>query len=624
MQLDGLGLDEWGRLRPRYWGVLGLAVAAVAVVLPITLEMRSRLLPHARQPLQATLAASPLVFGMEAFPIEVSAQLGCDTPAATDKSDVTNVNTGPGVLSAGLVSRLSLPLVPYLPTQAWPAIHADARLAQVPVLMYHDVLATPQVFFDITPSQLEEQFQQIQQQGLTPISLAKLVHHLRTGSPLPEKAVVLTFDDGYAGHYTHVYPLLRQYGYPAVFSVFTGKLDGTIVGRSSLSWGQLQEMAQDPLVTIAAHSVTHPPDLRSLPAAELRREITAVKTRLEAKLDRPIHYFTYPAGHYDERVMAAVEAAGYRAALTMSNTEEAYAGESENLLAIARFGQSTLPQLLDQAWAGPPAPSPGTFQFSSPVRLHRLTLEGIPLALATGGWPVTIHADSRYQVAEIIAGSNAVAAVDGGFFSLKYLDSNVMIGPVLSQSSDTFVPGNASENHKLVGRPLVLISPETVTYVPFQPAQHNTLQGLRTELPRVTDAFVAAAWLVKNGEAQPASSFGNLFDFEARRHRAFWGINQAGQPVVGVSQDRVDSITLGKLLQQLGLRDAVMVDSGASTSLAYQGESLMGYDPRPVPHVVALIPPHQATGPCPLLLRRPARAGLAPPGQMSQRPSSSP
>jgi biofilm PGA synthesis lipoprotein PgaB len=209
----------------------------------------------------------------------------------------------------------------------------------------------------------------------------------------------------------------------------------------------------------------------------------------------------------------------------------------------------------------------------------------------------------RYQVQEILAGTNAIAGVDGGFFSLEYLNSNVMIGPVLSQSSRLFVPGNASENPRLNGRPLVLISPQEVKFIPFQSDLHNTLAGVQRHLPEVTDAFVAAAWLVKGGVPQPASSFGTLFDFDAYRHRAFWGINHAGQPVVGVSHDLVDSVTLGNILAQAGLRDAVMVDSGASTSLAYQGESLVGYIPRPVPHVVALIPPHQDSGtPCPLVI----------------------
>ena len=102
---------------------------------------------------------------------------------------------------------------------------------------------------------------------------------------------------------------------------------------------------------------------------------------------------------------------------------------------------------------------------------------------------------------------------------------------------------------------------------------------------------MAAAWLVKDNQPQPYRTFTDLYGFDAMRFRAFWGINQAGQPVIGVSQTRLDAVTLGEILQEIGLREAVMLDSGASTALVYQGESLMGFVPRPVPHVVALYPP---------------------------------
>jgi hypothetical protein len=137
----------------------------------------------------------------------------------------------------------------------------------------------------------------------------------------------------------------------------------------------------------------------------------------------------------------------------------------------------------------------------------------------------------------------------------------------------------------------VLISPRKVKFIPFDAAKHNTLEGVRTELSDVTDAFVAAARLVKDGVPQPKETFGDLFDFNEPRHRAFWGVNQAGQPKIGVTDEPVGSVELGEILAKAGFRDAVMLDSGASTSLAYQGESLVGYTPRPVPHVVALVPP---------------------------------
>jgi len=569
--------------------------------------------PEAIEPMLIASGGKPSV---EAFPTAVSNELIC-RPAGTSARESGQNSQTTGTQThfpfsngafAVLDSALRPELLQKLNVEPWPSIHSQAKQSKVPVLMYHDVLAEPEVFFDLVPEQFEEHLKLLAEHDFTVVSLDQVVQHLRTGFPLPEKPVLLTFDDGYAGHFDHVYPLLKKYQAPAVFSVFPGKLDGDVVGRSTLTWEQLKTLAADPLITIASHSVTHPPDLTQMSDQDLTYEVTESKRRLETELGIPIQYFTYPAGHYDDRVAQAVGDAGYLAALTMRLDDEQFASASESLLAIERFGQSNLRTLLDEAWGGPPVlgVSAKQFNFSSPVSLEHLVLEDIPVSLISGGRPVTIHADSRYQVQEILSGTNAIAGVDGGFFSLKYLNSNVMIGPVLSQSSRQFIPGNTSENPRLNGRPLVLISPEEVQFIPFQAEQHNTLAGLQRQLPDVTDAFVAAAWLVKDGEPQPASSFGTLFDFDAYRHRAFWGINHVGQPVVGVSHDLVDSVTLGQILAQAGLRDAVMVDSGASTALAYQGESLVGYIPRPVPHVVALIPPHQNSGaPCPLMM--PAR-----------------
>jgi len=548
--------------------------------------------------------------GVGAFPREVSARHQCDRPTVSTAPAVpalVEVAADQRIVAPSLQAlqeKIDPALIAQLGAAPWPEIHPSAQLARVPILMYHDVLEEKEVFFDVTVEELEAHFARIEEEGLTPIRFELLMQHLRTGAPLPPKPVVLTFDDGYEGHYTHVYPLLKEYGYPAVFSLFTGKMDGEVAGRSTLTWEQAQEMAADPLIEIAAHSITHPPDLRELEEEALYQEVAESKTRLEEKLGIPIRYFTYPAGYYDDRVAAAVESAGYEAALTMSNYEEWYAGESESLLAIGRFGQSQLEAVIPEAWEGlaMAVVPPDTFDFTAPIRVTRqLETEEVPLALIMGGRPGTVHADSRYQLTEILARTNAEAAVDGGFFSLKYLDSNVMIGPVLSQATQTFVPGNASENPLLNGRPLALISPDEVQFVPFDADKHNTLQGVQAEMPDVTDAFVGAAWLVRDGKPQAAHTFGNLFDFEAYRHRAFWGINKAGQPMIGVTKGRVDSVTLGELLHEVGFRDAIMVDSGASTSLAHGEDSLVEYIPRPVPHMVALLAAENAEGTCPLV-----------------------
>jgi poly-beta-1,6-N-acetyl-D-glucosamine N-deacetylase len=479
----------------------------------------------------------------------------------------------------------------FLNRSRYPYINERAKLARVPILMYHDILPKKEVSWDVTPGELEEHFQLLKSQGVTPISIDYLTVHLQTGVPLPEKPVVLTFDDGYGGHYEHVFPLLKKYGYPAVFSIYTDGV-GNNTGRTHVSWEQLKEMAVNPLVTIASHTITHPSDLRKVSNEQLHKEIIVSKQILEKNLGIPIRYFTYPVGKYDAREIQYAYVAGYQLALTMSDTDERYAGASDNLFAVSRFGQSSIKKAIAEAWSGAKLPRwKFGFDFSSPIEVTKTTIDKIDLALISGGKPITIHADSRYDISEILAksGTNAIAAVDGGFFSLKSLNSNVMIGPVYSQTTKQFIPGSNWDIQKIAGRPLVLISPGEVRFIPFDPNKHNSLTGVQAEMPSVTDAFVAAAWLVKDGQPQAASTFNGLFGFEAARYRAFWGVNKSNQPAIGASRNNTDAVSLGAALTKAGLQDAVMLDSGQSTSLVYKGQSLINHTPRPVPHAIALL-----------------------------------
>jgi peptidoglycan/xylan/chitin deacetylase (PgdA/CDA1 family) len=409
-----------------------------------------------------------------ALPLPVADSNTCKRISRQLPSALVN-NLSQGAVWAGkmtsvvdeLIGTFGPQLLAYVAPSPWPSIQERARLAKVPVMMYHDILPQKEVFFDVTYKEFEEHLQLIHSNGLNPISMDQLIAHLRTGVPLPEKPILLTFDDGYGGHYEFVYPLLKKYGYPAVFSIYTANI-GQNTGRSHVTWEQLRQMAADPLIAIAAHSLTHPADLRELPDDKLQAEVVGSKQLLQSELGIPIRYFTYPEGKYDQRVAKSVQSAGYLAALTMSNVDEGFAGESESLLAIKRFGQSGLQNIIAHAWGGPELPKwSSRFDFLSPVERRETTIDNTPFILISGGKPITIHAKSRYQVPEIVAGTEALAAVDGGFFSLKYLDSNVMIGPVLSQGVGKFIPGNHSENSKLNGRPLVLISPAAVKFISF-------------------------------------------------------------------------------------------------------------------------------------------------------------
>ncbi|MDX1977331.1 MAG: polysaccharide deacetylase family protein [Pseudanabaenaceae cyanobacterium bins.68] len=501
---------------------------------------------------------------------------------------------------ATLASQSQLDILAQFSPAPFPTISDRARQAKVPILMYHDITPTKDVDWDVTPQEFADQLAQIKAQGLSPISLDQLVNHLRTGANLPAKPILLTFDDNYLGQYKYAFPLLQQYNYPAVWSVHTAYV-GNPNGKPKATWAQLQEMHQSGLITIASHTVNHF-NLTQISPDKIDQELRQSKAEIEKNLGIKVRYFTYPEGSYDPSITPKVAAAGYEAALSMSldpNIERP-ANQSEDLLSLMRYGVSRFEEAIAIADGGNSsfnlfASTPKVaVDFTQPVQLRKVTFNQIPLTLVHGGRPITVHADRRAAVEEIKQKTPAIAAVDGGFFSLESLDSNQMIGPVLSQVSSQagiFNPGKTGENPLLKGRPLVLISPTNIRFVPYDPVKHNSLEQLKTELADVTDAFVGAGWLVRDGKPQSAASFGKLYGFDAHRDRAFWGIDRQGRPVIGVTMEMIDSVGLGEILVKAGLRDVVMLDSGASAALAYKGKSVMAYEPRPVPHIVALLPP---------------------------------
>jgi len=496
----------------------------------------------------------------------------------------------------------------------FPQISDRTRLASVPIVMYHDIAKEKQVDWDVTPEELEQQFATIQANGLTPITMDELVNHLRTGKTLPKNPILLTFDDNYLGQYIYAFPLLKKYNYPAVWSVHT-RYVGVNDAKPKATWDQLREMQSTGLITIASHTVNHLNLAKLADSQEYTKideELNLSRQAIEKELGIKVRYFTYPEGGYSEQVKERVKQAGYEAALSMSlvPAEELPAQKSEDLLAIRRYGQSRFKDVVAIANNGIPEqenlaaddsdnlPDSRIVTFTAPITKKLITFGNLPITLISGGRPVTVHHHTRDQVKEVMKTAKAIAAVDGGFFSLASLESNKMIGPVLSQFSTeagVLNVGRSGENPLLKNRPLVLISPTNIKFVPYDPTLYSTKEQLQAELPDVTDAFVGAGWLVRDGQPQDAKSFGKLYGFDANRDRAFWGIDRKGRPVIGVTMEMIDSVSLGKFLAQAGLQEVVMLDSGASASLAYRGKSLMSYTPRPVPHVVALLNPEQTT-----------------------------
>jgi len=140
------------------------------------------------------------------------------------------------------------------------------------VLSYHEVSgdlapATAQDAdrYGVEISHLVAQFNWLRENGYHPVSLAQIDQARQGGAALPARAVLLSFDDGYADFHSRVYPVLKMFGYPAVIALVGSWMDtppGTLVdydGKTEsrdafLSWAQVREMMASGLVEVASHS----------------------------------------------------------------------------------------------------------------------------------------------------------------------------------------------------------------------------------------------------------------------------------------------------------------------------------------------------------------------------------
>ncbi|MBP1762967.1 MAG: Poly-beta,6-N-acetyl-D-glucosamine N-deacetylase PgaB [Firmicutes bacterium] len=132
---------------------------------------------------------------------------------------------------------------------------AAANPTNVPILCYHDVGKTGNDMYTVTKETLEQHFAYLRQQGYHPISLQQYIAFARDGAPLPDKPVMITFDDGYISFYTDVFPLLQKYNYPAMLAIvgFWLEYPPPEVGPLA-NWQQLREMEASGLVAVASHS----------------------------------------------------------------------------------------------------------------------------------------------------------------------------------------------------------------------------------------------------------------------------------------------------------------------------------------------------------------------------------
>lgn len=213
-----------------------------------------------------------------------------------------------------------------------PGAHSPPR---VPVLLYHAVMADPPAWiaeFTVTPRQFAAHLDAVVACGRTPVPLGVLADRLTgRGGPLPPRPVVLTFDDGFADLPGPTAEALAERALPATAYLTTGAITP---GRASLlPPAPMMTLAQVPSLEwhgmeVGAHTVTHP-QLDTLRAPELDRELRESRATLEDVLGHRVTHLAYPHGYNSRAVRGAVRRAGYASAVAVrhalsSETDEPY------------------------------------------------------------------------------------------------------------------------------------------------------------------------------------------------------------------------------------------------------------------------------------------------------------
>jgi peptidoglycan/xylan/chitin deacetylase (PgdA/CDA1 family) len=207
-----------------------------------------------------------------------------------------------------------------MPRRPWNLSGVDAGGYQiVPILCYHNLGLESKGRLLLAASKFEEQMRYLKANGYRVVSLGEFVEFTRLGRQLPQKAVVLTFDDGYRSFRQYAYPLLKELGFPATLFVYT---DYVGAGRSALSWQDLRELAGEGF-EVQAHSKSHG-DLRRAPGEADAQYVRRMQTELGAPQDlfrrnlgRPSPVIAYPYGGWDESLLGKLAEHGYVAGFSV-------------------------------------------------------------------------------------------------------------------------------------------------------------------------------------------------------------------------------------------------------------------------------------------------------------------
>lgn len=187
------------------------------------------------------------------------------------------------------------------------------------ILMYHILDASyseREAKYCLLPERFAEQMAWISD-NCNPITLDQLLAAQEGKARLPDNAVAVTFDDGFATTFEHAMPVLEKYCVPATMYIVANRIGGDndwmhsrgMPKRTLMDASQIREMDAAG-IDIGSHTLNHA-RLSETPEDQMQQEIAESKTCLEGLLTKSVRHFAYPYGLYNETARNLVEQAGY-------------------------------------------------------------------------------------------------------------------------------------------------------------------------------------------------------------------------------------------------------------------------------------------------------------------------
>ncbi len=214
------------------------------------------------------------------------------------------------------------------------------------VLCYHDIPVKASVSVDVAQYVFVNHLEYLRSNGYTIVNPDDIMAAQKGIKSLPEKAVLLTFDDAYLSFYQFVYPLLKQYGYSAVLSVVCSWIDKKpeyVGDKDLMSWNQIREVAESGRVYIASHSYDSHKGLACNPEGNTEPAMSTFaysreekkyetdpefRNRIHSDLKKSIHkikevtgirpwILTWPYGEYNSLGIDEAQKLGFKMILTL-------------------------------------------------------------------------------------------------------------------------------------------------------------------------------------------------------------------------------------------------------------------------------------------------------------------